>query len=360
MSERLGRWLPLAGLWLGVGFASGTLVLLGPVRWTTSWLRARGTAQGVENATVAAIILAYVVLSFLLSWWIHGSVRRSRRLAVRMGAPGLVAVAAGAALFLWLSPGRLAPGGEIGPPTARFTFGTYPDAERLARLRELGYTAVIPLLHPAVVPFEPVLLERERAAAREVGIRLIHVPLLPWIGANGSALARLRRLATSEPDGRYYVHCYLGRDRVRLVERVVREAGASTVMLTGETQAPIVLHDGLELERGPVRFLADSVYLTPYPTEEELLLLVSNTGVRSVVSLLDPENPSDTTWIRREEEALAPHGIRYLLLSMPGEVVDSARLAVVVDSLRHLPRPTVVHGFRVPSPRADALLAAYR
>ena len=65
-----------------------------------------------------------------------------------------------------------------------FTFGPYPTEDRLAALERDGYTAVISLLHPAVVPFEPKLIADETAAAERVGIEFIHLPMLPWIADN--------------------------------------------------------------------------------------------------------------------------------------------------------------------------------
>jgi len=41
-------------------------------------------------------------------------------------------------------------------------FGPYPTYEELRKLQDDGYTAVVSLLHPAVVPFEPKLISDER------------------------------------------------------------------------------------------------------------------------------------------------------------------------------------------------------
>ena len=44
-------------VWLMLGFLTGTLVLLGPVRWLTDILRSRGYAETTENIAVDCVIV---------------------------------------------------------------------------------------------------------------------------------------------------------------------------------------------------------------------------------------------------------------------------------------------------------------
>ena len=104
-----------------------------------------------------------------------------------------------------------------------FTFGPFPTPDKLERLRKDGYTGVVSLLHPAVVPFETKLIGEERAAVEGAGLEFHHAPMLPWVSDNGESLAMLEVLAREER-GRYYVHCYLGKDRTRIAQRVVAQA----------------------------------------------------------------------------------------------------------------------------------------
>jgi len=212
---KLSRPTPLTTVlflctWLAVGFSSGTVTLLGPVRWVTSAMRDGGASGVAERAAVLAIVAAYVSLSFIVTLMlVRGAVRRGgwRRVAVPVGAW----LAAAACLWLWMTP-RLVNGFQPVQidTVARFTFGPYPERERFEQLREQGFTAVVSLLHPAVVPFEPTLLARERELAEEFGIEFIHAPMLPWVGDAVATIALLQELAGRQT-GRYYVHCYLGR-----------------------------------------------------------------------------------------------------------------------------------------------------
>ncbi len=55
-------------VWLMVGFFTGTLVLLGPVRWLTVAVRNAGWQQSNEDLAVRSVIAIYVVASACAAW----------------------------------------------------------------------------------------------------------------------------------------------------------------------------------------------------------------------------------------------------------------------------------------------------
>ena len=65
--SRAMRGASLCYLWLLIGFTLGTAVLLWPVRWLTAAVHRAGGSQGLENALVIVLVLAYVVVSFVLA-----------------------------------------------------------------------------------------------------------------------------------------------------------------------------------------------------------------------------------------------------------------------------------------------------
>src|SRR5689334_7518812 len=100
------RYRTLATLlyvWLMVGFATGTVLLVGPVRWISGGMRASRFAR-FENALMVGVILAFVVASFLLARALAGWMGRSGRPALRWGIPAALTVVAAAALWGWLNP----------------------------------------------------------------------------------------------------------------------------------------------------------------------------------------------------------------------------------------------------------------
>ncbi len=347
-------------LWLAVGYSMGTSILLGPVRWWAVEVRTQAWPSAVETAGVLALILVLVAASAALAALLTGLVLGTRRLDVRLGAPLLALAAAGGSVWLWLQPEVVAPQELVRPVEgSRFTFGPYPTKARLQRLKEEGYQGVVSLLHPAVVPFEPVLIEKEAANAAAVGIELIHIPVLPWVSRNSGAIEEMKELARST-EGRFYVHCYLGQDRVNLFRRVVGEH----VPTAAPTRRPRLLKDGFPLERGRVVKLEDGVYLTGMPTDEEYLYYVLNTGLETVVSLLDPAEEGTGQWIEHERKILDGVGIHLVEIPLSNTAPDRERTAEVAREVRSMPRPLLVHDFLAPStgraPAAELFVEEYR
>jgi protein tyrosine phosphatase (PTP) superfamily phosphohydrolase (DUF442 family) len=349
-------------LWLTAGFSLGTLTLLGPVRWIVSHARSTGWSQHGENAAIVAVIVLLVLASGLAAFRLAQAVLTTRRRLVAWGVPLALFVCAALMLHLWLNPELL--GASFGPVTEsgpRFTFGPYPDENRLRELKSDGFTAVISLLHPAVVPFEPKLIADEEAAAARAGIELLRVPMLPWISDNAAAIERIRGIV-AEGRGRYYVHCYLGMDRIQLVRRVVEQADARVELPPGAQSA--TLRGIPAFERGAIEELEDGVFLAPLPTESEILRYVIPAGVKTVVCLLDPDDAGDREWIAKEREQLSTLAVPFALYPVPDGPKRQGKLGDAVRAVRAMPRPVLVHAFLAPASGklgvADAFADAYR
>ncbi len=318
-----GRTLGLfAAIWLAVGFAAGTLTLLGPVRWATSALRGAGTSDMVEKAVVLTIIVAYVAASFVASLFISRWSLRQNSWRVAIG-PAVAWSLALACVWAWMTPAVVNSFQPVQVESvARFTFGPYPERERFEQLRADGYTAVVSLLHPAVVPFEPQLIARERELAAEFGLEFIHAPMLPWIGDNGDSLDRIKELAGSDR-GRYYVHCYLGRDRVGTVRALIERIATNTVVADFRPEMAVRAgFDKAAFERGEIVELEPGVFLSPYPTDEEMFKYFAGGYFAHVVSLLDPNNGPDLPGSRRSERC-SRATVAFTLLLLP---IDFRRL----------------------------------
>jgi protein tyrosine phosphatase (PTP) superfamily phosphohydrolase (DUF442 family) len=364
MRARATRVLRVLYVWLLVGFIMGTAVLLGPVRWSTEAARQAGWNQQSEDVMVMAIIGAYVLSSLVLALWLgRGSAARpapswQRRSPMWLSGLALATVA------VWLQPAMLIGAGGsaetesqvVEAGGARFHFGPYPTREDLVRLEAEGYAGVISLLHPAVVPFEPKLMRDEARAASNAGIDLISLPMLPWIGDNRAALDSIQALARSG-SGRYYVHCYLGRDRVAVALRAITDVSGELVDADMRPSPELEMRE--HFERGEVITLEDSVHLSPFPTDEEFFAYVVGGGIRTVVSLLNPERESDVQWIERETAFLEQHGIPLVSLPLQRDPYDPDQVLELVRHVKTLPRPLLVHAFLAQSPETAAFQAAY-
>ena len=344
--------------WLAIGFFLGTLTLLGPVRWWTAWCRGAHLSMHWESAGVFFMIGTLVIGSGFVARLVTNAME-SARIAGRIGIAAVVLALAGGTVAAWMHPALMSGSMGAEEQTARFTFGPYPNEMRMRQLKREGYI-IVSLLHPAVVPFEPKLLADEKEAAARIGIPLIHVPMLPWVSENTDALTAIRRLA-ADPSHRYYVHCYLGKDRVQIVRRIVEQSGvpASTESLTTHRS----LADMRDLERGRVYRLGKEIYLTGYPTDEEFAGYVVSGEIRHVVALLDPTDADDRDRIERERKLLERYQLPFTLIPIAPNGYQAQRMYDAVNSVRAMPKPVLVHAFFSPStgrsPWADGFLQAF-
>lgn len=346
--------------WAGIGFLLGTLTLMGPVRWTATYARAHGWPYAAEKAAVLFFIALLAAVSFLCARLL------ARRVAAAAGpAKKLLAAAPLAAfavsLWFWMNPAlmidRSAGETALNFADTQFVFGPYPEAARLEELKAGNYTAVISLLSPAVVPFEPVLLRREKDLAEAIGMELIHIPMLPWVSSNDHVEASLKEIASRGP-GKYYVHCYLGKDRVNVFKKILSGLSAGSLQASLQPDGARKLSDIKSFERGPVTTLAPEVYLTPYPTDEEFFGYILNGTVENIVSLLDPANPEDFKWIKKEKEISEKY--RVPLTNYPWGSLDQAARRKAVAEIKRLKRPAVIHAFLCKGQEYESFLAAYQ
>ncbi len=118
---------------------------------------------------------------------------------------------------------------------AKVIVGPYPQEADFALLRRNGVTTVVSLLDPKL-PFERVLLDRERTLATDYGMTLQDYPMGSLfnhhIGGDYEMEARLAAKAVASAPGRVYLHCYLGMHRVGAVETLLAKAGTSTGVYT--------------------------------------------------------------------------------------------------------------------------------
>jgi protein tyrosine phosphatase (PTP) superfamily phosphohydrolase (DUF442 family) len=270
-------------------------------------------------------------------------------------------------LWAWMNPGRMlaavAGGGNVPAALstasgARFIFGAYPDEATLRRLKHDGVTAVISLQHPAVLPFEPASIEAEKKAARVVGVRFIHAPMLPWVSDNHAALEEIRRIAQTG-EGVYYVHCGLGRDRTNVVRRMLEADGVKTALhgsighastFADRLRLPPGRH-GRDFQRGAIRELEAGVWLIPYPNPAELAGYMEAGQVKEVVLLLDPTDAQQKAWRDEAGRTLAAARVPVRARPLMGRDLPTAK--EIAAWVRTLPRPVAVVAPRTPFDNGD-------
>ena len=348
-------------IWLGMGLVLGTGTLIGPIEATASLVRHMALGDMAERVAVVIEIGLFLALTTWLSSHVIGAAATFVRRLIALVMTGAAAVAT---LWLWATPGALgrvaAEDPVVGsvrmPSGARFDFGPFPSSEAFRDLKSRGYTAVVSLLHPAVVPVEPPLMQREASDAARAGMRLIPAPMLPWLISNDEALRSVVALAHDSTE-RFFVHCYLGRDRVRMVQRFLLANGGTLISPESDSVGRTV-----RMERGSVvAFARDSVVVGPAPTDDELLSVILERRFATVVSLLYPSDTSEARVTAHEREALAKFGIPvhdFLIRTDPYHPEDALAAA---EFVRTLPHPVYVHAYRSDSSvRTQAFIGAHR
>lgn len=111
-------------------------------------------------------------------------------------------------------------------PVAGILLGPYPVEADFVELKKRGVTTLISLLEPSV-PYERVLLEKERVLAARYGMTVKNFPMGSILGQTfGGDYAKNSRAAAEAAlaaDGGVYIHCYLGMHRAGDVRRYLAE-----------------------------------------------------------------------------------------------------------------------------------------
>lgn len=146
---------------------------------------------------------------------------------------------AGVVFWILASPGSLIAAYFQAPITvrdAKLIVGPYPQGPDFAVLRRNGVTTMVSLLDPRL-PYERLLLGRERTLAAENGMRLLDFPMGSifdsHISADYDAEARAAEQAVKAAPGRVYLHSYLGMHSVAEVEALLARTGETTGFFTG-------------------------------------------------------------------------------------------------------------------------------
>jgi len=334
-------------------------LLVGPSKWVVEIALRYSWSEYHEKIVQRFVILGLVVLSLVLAWLLRKLFLSTKPASVKYSIVSVLVVTFIVSIYLFsFRPDafiKMSGTSMINPIQStvsdsgsdiEFVLGAYPDMKELRRLKQAGYTAVVSLLSNMVVPAEPHLIREERENADKVGIQLIHIPMLPWVSGNNKSITRIQELAKTG-NGKYFVHCYLGRDRVNVFRKIVRDMGVKSKSLQGDFVRHI--DDLRTFERGVYTKLDKNVYLTPFPTDEEFFGYIVNGQFASVVSLLDPKAASDTMWISREKSMLLRYGVKYINLPI-SDKTDLKGLRTLTDSFPNIKRPVVIHKYSSSDP----------
>lgn len=131
---------------------------------------------------------------------------------------------------------------EISDTGGRVIRGPYPTKEDFQKLRTAEVTTIVSLLDPRL-PYEAVLLDRERELAQKYGIKFLNFPMASVLGQRlgDDYKSRVKAAADSieRAEGKVYLHCYLGVHRGVDVEKLLAARGVTTGQYVGRQADPL-------------------------------------------------------------------------------------------------------------------------
>lgn len=342
-------------VWLCIGFPLGLWVLLaGPSKWLAEYARSTDMEMSKENILGKLIIIVYVIVAFLLALRIHWFIKRSKNKVVKLVIPGLLTLILLTSVFIFSFKPQWLINYSGGDPLKNidntqqkkkdqleFVYGAYPNEEMIKSLKEQGYDGIISLLHEMVIPAEPALMKDENEIAKKYGIKLINMPMMPWISGNEKTLQYAKEFIENQK-GLYYVHCYLGRDRISIFKFATKKYGVKTS--SEEIATSRRMEDQPTWTRGDYFKLEEGVYLTPYPTDDEFMMFVLNDYFKTVISLLDNNVAENQQWIVKEKKLFANYPMDYVHFPL-NPTFNQKDLEALKSLINSKEKPILLHGF---------------
>jgi protein tyrosine phosphatase (PTP) superfamily phosphohydrolase (DUF442 family) len=340
--------------WLCIGFPLGLWVLLaGPSKWLAEYSHSTNMELSKENILGKLIIIIYIITSFLLAIFLNRLIKRSKNKSIKWFVLGVLSLILLTSVYIfsynpqWLisysgdSLTKNIKHQENKYDHLEFDYGSYPNEEMIKSLKEQGYDGIISLLNEMVIPAEPALMKDESELTKKYGIKLINMPMMPWVSKNEKTLEDAKKFIENEK-GLYYVHCYLGRDRVNIFKSVAKKYGAKTN--TKETTNIRKIEELPTWTRGKYFKLEEGVYLTPYPTDDEFMMFVLNDYFKTVISSLDNNVKENKPWIAKEKKLLTNYSMNYIHYPF-SQTFNQKDLAALKKLINSNEKPILIHGF---------------
>lgn len=345
-----------AAIFIPFGLLSLTI---GPTRWIADYAIKANYPQNTESNLQILIIALLLLISISFGYKLTLIYRKKSVFSKK-----IILITAFIIIFCCLSIFTFKPEilmvsklnlAQVKSQTTIFEFGNYPDEDKIFELKKNGFTGIISLLHPMVIPAEPVMLSKEKITAAQVGIPIIRIPMLPWISKNEESIQKIRKLAHTAK-GKYYVHCSLGRDRAGLFKKIIESENAKITINS------VIKHNIINIqkpfERGNIFILSKNIYFTPYPTDEELFHYFLNSNIKTVVNLMNGEDLEQKKWIDKQKIIIENHHQTFYNFPITFKTSDE-KINEIIKIINQLPKPIVIHDFKSDSKVSKRFLKLY-
>lgn len=333
-----------------ITFPLGLFMLTkGPTRYLASIAKNNAWSASAENSLQKILIVVFLIFCSVLAYICTQRLQQMANLKSKNLWILFLSFCLGYSCYVFAFQPELLISKEtendnVRTATTTFYFGSYPDEEKLEQLHKEHYTAVVSLLHEMVVPAEPILQQKEATLAKKIGIKVISIPMLPWIVDNDSAIVKIKQLAKNGK-GKYYVHCYLGRDRASLFKNILQTENKKAI-IAGKLDCKSI-HAIHSFERGKIDKIKPDVFLTPYPTNEEFFSYIFNGQIKTIVNLLPLQNIEEKELLAKEEKWCMQYNTGFIHIP---NAISERKMRLLIPKIEQLPKPLVIHSFHSDAP----------
>lgn len=210
-----------------ITFPLGLFMLTnGPSRYIANISKSRNWSLSLENSIQKIVILLFLFFIGIISYYMTKFLVKNKNKRKGIIAILILLLSSSIYIFSFRPELLISVNNEIAESMetqnkTEFHFGSYPDEEKMMQLKKENFS-IVSLLSPLVVPAEPLLIKKENELANKFGIKVISIPMLPWVADNDAAITKIKKLAHSA-NGKYYVHCYLGKDRANVFRNIIQK-----------------------------------------------------------------------------------------------------------------------------------------
>ena len=104
-------------------------------------------------------------------------------------------------------------------------------------------------------------------------------------------------------------------------------------------------------ERGEVIRIDQSVYIMPFPTNDEFYRYILNKKFKTIISFLDPRIKDEISWIEKEKKLCEQYNINLIGIPLNPENPARQQINFAVETVKKSEKPVAIHGFLMNSQR---------
>lgn len=350
---------------LAVFLLLGTFTAELVIRSIIIQIRATGFLSSHETSVIIVVTAILFIATLFFAKWLTIWFWKSLEYTGKVNMMIVLLLFYGLIAIYWLFPRDTILHEKYVSKNGLYVGGSYPDSDKIASLRVQGYSGIISLLDPIVLPQEPILIQQESDSTTEYNMPLIKIPMLPGGIKNIEAENQIKKFIEASSNKKYYVHAYYGSDRVKQFIDIVDEFDNDKVVKkAAKVQEPV--KQVVTLSRGEIMYIDDHLVITPKPTDEEFTTIINHTPnkiitlpIKHVISINPDDKLNDNKALT---SMLKNNSIEFLWLPISRYPYNPAKVLDVANKIKSLDGGVLVYSYFMPpeSITLSGLIESYK